>query len=179
MRRTVSIITCLTTCRAARAHRLADRHFLRAAARANQKQIDQIDRADEQKEKHAALHQQKGRTDRADVIRMQWNHRRAEAGLGHHLRFADCLSRRRRCARRSVIALRRSSRPVSIARSCACRRRRNGAAAASRCSNLDVIGRKSRASEERKRKSGGKTPTIFLGTAVHADFPAEDVADRN
>ena len=32
-----------------------------------------------------------------------------------------------------------------------------------RSSNLVLIGRKSRASEERNRKSGGNTPTIFLG----------------
>ncbi len=50
---------------AARAHRLADRHFFRAAARADQEEIDQIDRADEQEEKHAGLHQQEvGRMER-------------------------------------------------------------------------------------------------------------------
>ena len=36
---------------AARAHRLADRHFFRASARADQKEVHQIDRADEQEEK--------------------------------------------------------------------------------------------------------------------------------
>ena len=72
---------------AARAHRLADRHFFRAAARANQKQVHQVDRADEQEKKHAALHQPECRTDGADVIRMERKHRRAEAGLGHHFRF--------------------------------------------------------------------------------------------
>ena len=71
---------------AARAHRSADRHVLHVAARANEKQIDQIDRAHNQKEQRTALHQQKGRTDRAHVIGMEWKHRRAEAGLSHHRR---------------------------------------------------------------------------------------------
>ena len=58
--------------RATRAHRSADRHFFRAATRADQKEVDQINRSDEQKKKHASLHQQKGWTNRADVFRMQW-----------------------------------------------------------------------------------------------------------
>ena len=58
--------------RATRAHRSADRHFFRAATRADQKEVDQINRSDEQKKKHASLHQQKGWTNRADVLRMQW-----------------------------------------------------------------------------------------------------------
>ena len=44
-----------------------------------------------------------------------------------------------------------------------------------RCSSLRLVGTKRRASEERKRKSAGKTPTIFLRDAVHADIAAEDV----
>src|SRR5256885_10932288 len=43
--------------RATRAHRSADRHFFRAAARTNQKKIYQIYRADEQKKKYSGLHQ--------------------------------------------------------------------------------------------------------------------------
>src|SRR2546428_4200733 len=35
--------------RATRAHRSADRHFFRAATRADQKEVDQINRSDEQK----------------------------------------------------------------------------------------------------------------------------------
>src|SRR6267142_973577 len=58
--------------RATRAHRSADRHFFRAATRADQKEVDQINRSDEQKKKHASLHQQKGWTNRANVLRMQW-----------------------------------------------------------------------------------------------------------
>src|SRR5438309_3828906 len=58
--------------RATRAHRSADGHFFRASARADQKEVDQINRSDEQKKKHASLHQQKGWTNRADVLRMQW-----------------------------------------------------------------------------------------------------------
>src|SRR6476619_2623105 len=58
--------------RATRAHRSADRHFFRAATRADQKEVDQINRSDEQKKKHADLHKQKGWTNRADVLRMQW-----------------------------------------------------------------------------------------------------------
>src|ERR1700737_1090873 len=58
--------------RATRAHRSADRHFFRAATRADQKEVDQINRSDEQKKKHASLHQQKGWTNQADVLRMQW-----------------------------------------------------------------------------------------------------------
>src|SRR4029077_5028790 len=58
--------------RATRAHGSADRHFFRAATRADQKEVDQINRPDEQKKKHASLHQQKGWTNRADVIGMQW-----------------------------------------------------------------------------------------------------------
>src|SRR6476660_9877988 len=58
--------------RATRAHRSADRHFFRAATRADQKEVDQINRSDEQKKKHAGLHKQKGWTNRADVLRMQW-----------------------------------------------------------------------------------------------------------
>jgi len=68
----------------ARAHRLADRHFFRPAAGANQEQIDQIDRADEEEEKHATLHEQECWTDGAHVMRVQRNHRRAKACLGHH-----------------------------------------------------------------------------------------------
>src|SRR5438094_2559849 len=56
--------------RATRAHRSADRHFFRAATRANQKEVDQIDRSDEQKKKNTSLHQQKGWTNQADVLRM-------------------------------------------------------------------------------------------------------------
>ena len=63
---------------AARAHRSADRHVLYVAARANEKQIDEIDRADDEEEQRAALHQPEGRTDRAHVIGMQWKQRRAE-----------------------------------------------------------------------------------------------------
>ena len=40
----------------ARAHGLADRHFFHASARADQKKVHEIDRADEQEEKHAGLH---------------------------------------------------------------------------------------------------------------------------
>ena len=57
---------------AARAHRLADRHFFRPPARTNQKKIHEIYRADEQKKKYSGLHQQKGRTNGADVLCMQW-----------------------------------------------------------------------------------------------------------
>src|SRR5437868_2533369 len=64
---------------AARAHRLADRHFLRAPARADQEQVHQIDRSDEQEKKYTGLHQPKCWTDGADVIRMQWPNERAEA----------------------------------------------------------------------------------------------------
>src|SRR6266566_9801726 len=73
--------------RATRAHRSADGHFFRAATRADQKEVDQINRSDEQKKKHASLHQQKGWTNRADVLRMQWLNERSEARFGHHLRF--------------------------------------------------------------------------------------------
>jgi len=59
----------------ARAHRLADGHFFRAAARANQKQVHEVNRANEQEEKYAALHQQECRTDGTHVIRMEWKHR--------------------------------------------------------------------------------------------------------
>ena len=68
----------------ASAHRLADRHFFRAAAGADQKEVHEVDRADEQEEKYAGLHQQQCRTDRANVIPMEWNHQRAKAGLSHH-----------------------------------------------------------------------------------------------
>src|SRR6266513_789640 len=56
---------------AAGAHRLADGHLFRPAARTNQEKVDQINRADEQEEKYAALHQQECRTDGADVLGMQ------------------------------------------------------------------------------------------------------------
>ena len=75
----------------ARAHRLADRHFFGPAARANQEEVDEVDRADEQEKKHAGLHQPEGRTDGADVIRMQRNHRRTKARLGHHFRLGIVL----------------------------------------------------------------------------------------
>src|SRR5438046_7627192 len=58
--------------RATRAHRSADRHFFRAATRANQKEVDQIDRSDEQKKKNASLHQQKGWANGPDMLSMQW-----------------------------------------------------------------------------------------------------------
>ena len=114
---------------ASRTHGLANRHLLRAAAGADQKEVDQIHRADEQEEKHAALHQQEGRANGADVIRVEW--KAPESGSRPQPSFSlpDYLARPRRCARRSAIALRRSSRPASIARSCECRRRPNGAAA--------------------------------------------------
>src|SRR5437763_8032994 len=48
--------------RATRAHRSADRHFFRAAAGADQKEIYQIHRTDEQKKEYTGLHQQKGWT---------------------------------------------------------------------------------------------------------------------
>ena len=59
----------------ARAHRLADRHFFRAVARADEKEVHEVHRADEQEEKHAGLHQPKCRADGADVIGMERNHR--------------------------------------------------------------------------------------------------------
>jgi len=71
----------------ARPHRLTNRHFFRAAARANQKKVNEVDRADEQEKKHAGLHQPKCRTNGAHVICMERKHRRAEAGLGHRFRF--------------------------------------------------------------------------------------------
>src|SRR5438552_14342949 len=43
----------------ARAHRLANRHLFRVSARADQKEVHQINRPDEQKTKYAGLHQQK------------------------------------------------------------------------------------------------------------------------
>src|ERR1700694_425408 len=58
--------------RATRAHRSADRHFLLAATRADQKKVEKINRSNEQKKKHASLHQQKGWTNRTNVLRMQW-----------------------------------------------------------------------------------------------------------
>src|SRR6266513_3874946 len=58
--------------RATRAHRSADRHFFRAAARADQKEVDQINRSDEQKKKHTSLHQQEGRANGSDMLSMQW-----------------------------------------------------------------------------------------------------------
>ena len=148
---------------AARAHRLADRHFFRAAARANQKEIDQIDRADEQEKKHAGLHQPEGRTDGAHVIRMEGKHRRAEASLGHHFRlrvvFLDrgvvrvdlrlCFGdRRARFQPRDHVSAATAGMALLPAR-------------AAQPGRLN--GRKSRASEERNRKSGGNTPTIFRG----------------
>ena len=68
-------------------HRLADRHFFRASAGADQKEVHQIDRADEEQKKHAGLEQQKRRTNGANVVRMKRDDRRTEAGLRHHLRF--------------------------------------------------------------------------------------------
>ena len=146
----------------ARAHRLTDRHFFCPAARANQKQIHQVHRADEQEEKHAALHQPKCRTDGAHVIAHGAKPPVSGSQPRPSFSLPGCPSRPRHCARRSVIALRRSWRPVSAARSCACRRRRNGAdsARAAQASSLSACN--SRASEERKRKSGGNTPTIVL-----------------
>src|SRR6476660_9475603 len=73
--------------RATRAHRSADRHFFRAAIRADQNEVDQINRSDEQKKKHAGLHKQEGWTNRADVLRMQWPNERSETRFDHHLRF--------------------------------------------------------------------------------------------
>ncbi len=73
------------------AHRLPDRHFFRPAARTNQEEVDQINRADEEEEKHAALHEQQCRTDGAHVMRMQRNHRRAKTSLGHHFRLGIVL----------------------------------------------------------------------------------------
>src|SRR5260370_34014493 len=67
--------------RAARAHRLADRHFFRATTRADQKEGYQINRSDEQKRKHASLHRQKGWTNRADVLLMHWTNERSETHL--------------------------------------------------------------------------------------------------
>ena len=64
----------------ARAHRLTDRHFFRAPARADQKEVHQINRPDQQKKKYPGLHQQKGWANGPHVIG-------AKAGLGHHLRF--------------------------------------------------------------------------------------------
>src|SRR5438105_6034124 len=58
--------------RATCAHRSADCHFFHAATGADQKQIHQIYRADEQKKKHASLHQQKGRANGWDMLSMQW-----------------------------------------------------------------------------------------------------------
>ena len=109
--------TCFTTCRrpAPIDWRIAI-SFARPLARIRSK-VDEVDRADEQEKKHAGLHQQKGRTDGAHVIRMERKRRRAKARLGHHFRLRIVLPRPRRCARRSAIALRRSSRPVSSARS--------------------------------------------------------------
>src|SRR5438105_2401755 len=77
--------------RATRAHQSADRYFFRAATRADQKEVDQINRSDEQKKKHAGLHEQKGWTNRTNVLRMKCKHRRAEAGFGHRFRFGIIL----------------------------------------------------------------------------------------
>src|SRR5215216_5873140 len=54
--------------RTTRAHRSADRHFFRAATRADQKEVDQVHCSDEQKKKHASLHQQKRWTNRAHML---------------------------------------------------------------------------------------------------------------
>src|SRR5437763_11450924 len=43
--------------RATRAHRSADRHFFRATTCTDEEEVHQIDRPDEQKKKHATLHQ--------------------------------------------------------------------------------------------------------------------------
>src|SRR5205085_3216663 len=42
--------------RATRAHRSADRHLFRAATRADEKEVDQINRTDEQEKKYSGLH---------------------------------------------------------------------------------------------------------------------------
>src|SRR5438874_13335741 len=77
--------------RATRAHRSADRHFFRAATRADQKEVHQINRSDEQKKKYPGLHQQKGWANGPHVIGVERKHERAKAGLGHHLRFGTIL----------------------------------------------------------------------------------------
>ena len=159
----------------ARAHRLADRHFFRASARADQKQVHQIDRANEQEKKHAGLQQQE--------VSDEWSERDPHAAKPPanenrpppSFSPPGCLSRQRHCARRSGPALPRSWRPVSTARSCACRRRRNDALSVHAVPCSDFIGRKRRASDERKRKAGGRTPTISLGMPFIAGVATQNV----
>src|SRR5947209_17525737 len=58
--------------RATSAHRSADRHFFRAATRADQKEVDQIHRSHEQKKKYSGLHQPEGWTNGPHVFSVQW-----------------------------------------------------------------------------------------------------------
>ena len=55
----------------ARAHGATDRHFFRARACSDQEEIHQVYGANEEEKKDAGLEEQKGRTNRANVLGMK------------------------------------------------------------------------------------------------------------
>ena len=68
----------------ARSQRLPNRNFLGTAVGADQKQVGEIDRANQQKHQDAGLQQQQGGTYRGDVVGMERRHDGAKAGVGDH-----------------------------------------------------------------------------------------------
>ena len=72
---------------AARPQSLPYRQFLDSPAGADQKQVCQVDRADQQERQGAALHPQQRGANARDVVRAERRHHGPEAGVGEHLRL--------------------------------------------------------------------------------------------
>ena len=69
----------------ARTQGLPDGHFLDPAVGADQKQIQEVDHADQQERKGARLHPHQNRAHACDVVCVKGRHNGAKAGIGHHL----------------------------------------------------------------------------------------------
>ena len=153
MSRVVSTIASLTTC-----HRLAPNACrtaisFDAAARPDQKQVRQVDGADQQQGEGARLHPQQSGADAANVVRVQRRHHGTKSGIGHHFGLRDRPLPARHSARRSGPAPVPGSRPVSGGQSYAWNSHPNAAA---RNADLQGATRKESTAAPRRRGSGSR-----------------------
>ncbi len=159
----------------ARAQRLPHGQFLGSATGADQKQVVRLTAPISRRASApACINSRVGRIG-CDVVGMQGHHHGTKAGIGHHfglgvVRFQRGILRvdLRLRLRKSGARFKPGNHMGDISPGMPLQR-------ACDLQGCDAKGKYSRASEERKRKPGGKTPTTVVGKTVHANLPANDV----
>src|SRR5437868_1840431 len=162
VRRTVSIITCLTTCaRLAPIERRIAISFARPLARMRRRFTKLTAPMSSRKNTPACISQRVGRMDRTcSACNGLTSDRKPAAAII----FASELSSSTAALCASIWACASVIVAPGFKRAIMCvTPPPEWRAFGPRSSIPDFIGRKTRASDERKRKAGGKTPTIFLG----------------